>query len=176
MKTEEKSSMINTSNLKSDALNAASTMGGFMAANVIAQVVPLENALIKSAIPLALGLGVTLLTKNSIAKAAAYGAMAHGTLSIVKATLMGDNPVGARTAGNPIVKKILDYVVPEGLGSVENGDYSIHYDPYIDVTEDYEEPLALEGLNEDAFSLNGLNEGAFSLGYANDSYEQQGAY
>ncbi len=175
MKNKEKTSMINTANLKSDALNAASTMGGFMVANVASKVIPLQNNIVKSIIPLALGLGVTLVTENAAAKSAAYGAMAHGTLSLVKATLMGDNPIGARTAGNPMVAKIINHVIPEGLGSVER-DYSIVFDPYEDVTDAYQEPMLLDGYNEDAFALQGTNrnENAFSLNgaYITDGFDQ----
>ena len=168
---------VETKNLQTDALNAAATMGGFMAANVINKVIPLENKMIKSAIPLAVGLGLTFLTNDATAKAASYGMIAHGTLSLVRSAVMGDTPKesvnGVNLPSN--VRKYLDYVIPS-LGATEDEDFSMDYDPYEDVTDyedEFEEPLALEGINKGAFALNGINEGAFALeGYNTDDYDQ----
>lgn len=134
---------INTANLKTDGINALAVTGGMMGANAVSKLVPLENAVIRNAIPLAAGVAATLFTQNQAVKSVAYGAIAYGTLALVRSFVTSPEMPGGEegSAGiggigeNETVRKIVDMFIPN-LGDTEgeivaqsfNDDYEFAYE------------------------------------------------
>lgn len=113
---------------------------GFMGANLVSKVAPLKNEKIKSIIPLALGIAVTMASKNKNVQVIGAGAASFGLLKTVRTLLAGSDPTGANgiegLADNPAVKKVLDMLIPN-LGSIDNIEdadvvsYETYFEPAI---------------------------------------------
>lgn len=116
------------------ATDIISVGAGAVGASFIAQKVPVANAKIKALIPIALGLGIglTKFGRNRMAKSAAGGMIAVGTLSLVKQffptvpLLSGaddaETVAGAIDALPEEEKALLGYVVNGVDGMVVEGD------------------------------------------------------
>lgn len=116
------------------ATDIISVGAGAVGASFVAQKIPVANAKIKALIPIALGLGIglTKFGRNRMAKSAAGGMIAVGTLSLVKQffptvpLLSGaddaETVAGAIDALPDEEKALLGYVVSGVDGEVINGE------------------------------------------------------
>ena len=159
---------IDKNQLKKDGINTASTIGGMVLGNAASKLIPIENGLIKSAIPAGAGLGLVVLgnaTKKDWVKGLGAGLATFGVLALINNAVNGQNMPGTAdleegAAGingigdNPTVAKIVDTLIPNlGLGStndVTEFDYdndNVEDANYEEIPFDEEEPL---GLIEDA--------------------------
>ena len=119
------------------ATDIISVGAGAVGASFIAQKIPVANAKIKALIPIALGLGIgmTKLGRNRMAKSAAGGMIAVGTLSLVKQffptvpLLSGaddaETVAGAIDALPDEEKALLGYVVSGVDGEVIQGESDV---------------------------------------------------
>jgi hypothetical protein len=119
---------VDSAQLKKDGISALLVTGGFMGANAVTKLVPIENPMIKSSIPLALGAaGIAFGGKNNYIKDAGKGMLAFGVLSIVRTAVMGDPTTStegiAGLGENATVQKIAGLLLPNlgnaGYDSVE---------------------------------------------------------
>jgi len=151
--------------LKKDGINTASTIGGMVLGNAASKLIPIENGLIKSAIPTVAGGGLVVLgnaMKQNWMKGLGTGLATFGVLALINNAVNGQNMPGTSdlpegTSGiagigdNPAVSKIVDILIPN-LGSTESNSDVEEYDfnndgvediNYEDLSYDHEEPLGL---------------------------------
>ncbi len=178
MKKESLKMKIDTKALKNDGINTGATIGGMMLGNAASQLIPIENPLIKNAIPLGAGAGVVVLgnaMKKDWVKGLGAGLATFGFLGLLNNVLRGENMPGTDdlpegTAGiagigdNPTVAKITNLFIPN-LGSaneitefdfndegIEDADFEEM--PY----EEEEEPLGLIEDTDAQIFMNGIDE------------------
>lgn len=146
-----------TKNLKSNSMNVAATLGGFMASHALVKVIPLQNEKVKKAIPLGIGL-VAAASGNSKVSAAGAGMVAYGFVSVAREFLgLGATPVSG-ISDNETVQKLANLLLPS-LGNsnpyamvYSQGDYP-RFEPVEDISH-----IELNGFNENPFlSGNGFD-------------------
>ena len=169
---------MNTTAIKSQAKQVGLVTAGFMGANAISKIAPIKNEKIKALIPILLGVGTAMASKNANLKIVGAGAASYGLLKAVREIVMGSDPTTVSgIADNPMVKKMLDMLVPN-LGSTGMGmgmgmaiDYTTQYEPAI-VDVPFEDVSGI-GMIEEGSLLGSIDEESllgFDLDYQNEMY------
>ncbi|MFT5821228.1 MAG: hypothetical protein ACI8ZM_002477 [Crocinitomix sp.] len=177
--------------LKADGIDTALMMGGFMAAHA-AQMIPIENQLVRNVIPLGVGAGLLIggqmIPKGgNLLRSAGKGMVVYGAMAAIRTLLTSDAMPGGNEEGqtegvmgigeNETMRKVVDALFPNfnggvnGLGMVEldyndayNPDFEAHMVEDIDMT-DVTDLSGFDDLN-DPFALNGdfdLEEDPFAM-------------
>lgn len=167
---------MNTKAIKSQAKQVGLVTAGFMGANAITKVAPIQNDKIKAVLPLALGIGTALASKNANLKVVGAGVASYGLLKTVRTLLMGSDPMGTNgiqgITDNPAVKKMLDMLIPN-LGNADFDGYhqGSHFEPAI-IDVPFEEVNGV-GMLEEGSLLGSIEEEhllGFKQDYQNEMY------
>lgn len=141
---------LNVKQLKETTTGTAlPVMGGLMVANAVDKLVPVSNEKIKSAIPIAGGITLMSVGGNDMLKNAGAGMLAFGTIKLIRSVIAPKNVYDGQQGGiagisdNPIIRKVVDYLLPN-LGSDE--EYPIIYNnPNSQLENDYSlEPVTMD--------------------------------
>jgi len=166
---------IDTKVLKTDGINAVATMGGVMLGNAASKLIPIENPLIKNAIPFAAGTGLVVLgnaANKGWVKGLGTGLFAFGALAVLNNVLSGP---GMPKSGdeslngfldNPLVAKIKNALIPNLGNTDENFVSYSDKEFYNDINSgnmveeiDYEEAVNVAGLDDEGqVFLNGIDD------------------
>jgi len=171
---------VDSAQLKKDGISALLVTGGFVGANAVNQLIPIENPIIKSAIPLAAGLvGIAFGGENDMIKDAAKGMAAYGVLAIVRAAVTsGPDTLKKMVTSGSYGEKAFNLLIPN-LGTIED-EYSTVVEPWDMADEfdefDEEEDYTMEGVEEPLF-LDGAEAPLFpELGNASYDEHQNDPY
>lgn len=166
---------MNTKAIKSQAKQVGLVTVGFMGANAISKVAPIKNEKIKALIPLLLGVGTAMASKNANLQIVGAGAASYGLLKAIREVVMGSDPTAVSgIADNPMVKKMLDMLVPNLGDTASIGmvmDYPTQYEPAI-VDVPFEEVNGVGMIEENSLlgSVEEENLLGFDLDYQNEMY------
>lgn len=165
---------MNTTAIKSQAKQVGLVTAGFMGANAISKIAPIKNEKIKALIPILLGVGTAMVSKNANLKIVGTGVASYGLLKAVREIVVSSDPTTVSgIADNPMVKKMLDMLVPN-LGDTGMGmtiDYTTQYEPAI-VDVPFEDVSGI-GMIEEGSLLGSIDEESllgFDLDYQNEMY------
>jgi hypothetical protein len=167
-------------NIKNNGVTALTVTGGVIAANAVTKLVPIDNPMIKSLIPLAVGTASLGLDNKHLVNIG-IGMACFGVLSLANTLVRGAIPTAdgevmnglGNIGDNPMVSKIADILLPN-LGNVGNAPTEI-YQPISDFYEvedasyndlgledalnGFDDDMAFESLAGDEMfeSLNGMS-------------------
>jgi hypothetical protein len=126
--TKPMKALIDTEQLKTDALRTLEFTGGLMIGHVGNTFLPIENKLLKSGVVTIVGVGSCFIPikdeniRNHV-KPVMYGVAAYGVISLLRAALIGDSVTTEGQAGiagignSPMTQKIVNMFLPN-LGDV----------------------------------------------------------
>lgn len=128
--------------IKAHGMTAGMVATGLIGAHAITSFVPVQNEKIKALIPFAAGATAALASKNKNVQIIGAGAMAYGTIKLLRALLMGNDPSGTNgiqgIADNPSVRKVLDMLLPN-LGNTDQYTMNLPYE-----ADNYFEPAIVD--------------------------------
>lgn len=164
MSTEkkEKKALIDTKQLGIDAISAGMVASGLMLGNVVNNLIPIENKLVKSAVILGVGGGSLLIpisneTAKKFLKPVMYGVAAYGLISLLRAAFVGDSVTSEGQAGiagignNETVQKVVNMLLPNlGDSGVTVSSYGDHVFDIPDTTREIEdqEAIVMSGIDD----------------------------